>query len=190
MRRLVWMICLLAGVLAPVSAQSLGVHGSYLDVRDGGDAYGFGAVLKASLTEWLFVEGRISRYESIDSSSESGPLRLRFESDLTPIEVGLGLELPLGNSASVWLSGGLYWMRLSTETTLNGEPVPVDVDNNQGWYALAGLGTGDKVQLYIEVQYRTADAKLSSSAPVPALADLSDTDLHKVSANVGVRIRW
>ncbi len=190
MKRLVYVVCLCAGLSGLVSAQSLGLHGSYLDVRDGGDAYGVGAVLKASLTELIFVEGRISRYEGIDSSSSSGPLRLQFESDLTPIEVGLGVELPLGASASFWLSGGVYWMRLSSDATLNGEPVPVDVDNNRGWYALAGLGTGDRVQLYIEGQYRTTDAEFSTSVPVPALADLSDTDLHKVSFNVGVRIRW
>jgi len=190
MTRFCLMVLIFAGMSGIAGAQSLGVHGSYLDVRDGGDAYGYGLVLKASLTEWIFVEGRISRYESIDSTSVSGPLRLRIQSDLTPIELGVGLELPLGESASVWLSGGLYWMRVSSDSTLNGTPVPVDVDNNRGWYLLAGAGAGKQLQLYAEVQYRTVDGEFSTAAPVPALANLSDTDLHKVSANVGIRYRW
>lgn len=190
MKRLIWFFCLTTGFSNLALAQSVGVHASYLDVRDGGDAFGFGAVLRASLTEWLFVEGRLSRYESIVSEGDAGPLRLRVESDLTPVELGLGLELPLGETVSIWLSGGIYWMRLNSDVRLNGESAPVEVDNHRGWYALAGAGVGGNLQLYAEVQYRRADARFSASAPLPALAGLSDTDLHKVSANVGIRYRW
>lgn len=171
-------------------AQTIGVHGSFVDVQDAGDAYGFGAVLQVPLGDLFFVEGRIARHEGIESSDAAGPLVLNIESDLTPIDVGIGLQAPLGESARFWLSGGMYLMQIESDSFLNEFPVPLEVEDNEGWYVLLGTGFGQDFQIYAEVQYRSVDARFSGKNLPPALAALPDTELHKVSVNVGIRYRW
>lgn len=44
----------------------------------------------------------------------------------------LGVQTTLGESGSVWLSGGLYLMRVESDATLNGMPVSLEIEDNEG----------------------------------------------------------
>ncbi|MCC5844074.1 MAG: outer membrane beta-barrel protein [Verrucomicrobia bacterium] len=169
---------------------TFGIHGSYVDVRDSGDALGFGAVLTLPLGEVFFVEARGGVYDTVKTTRESGPVLLDVESDLTPLELGLGMRAAIGPGADLYVSGGVYFMRLDSDFSLNGQPVPIQTENNEGWYALAGISTGTDLQLYVEVQYRTSTVKFRGGESLPVPLMLEDSDVHKVSANVGIRFRW
>ena len=160
---------------------SLGVHLAYWDLSqldglslDGN--LGAGVVGHIPLRKHLAVELRMSGFaagEERNIETEDGQ---RYENNVTivsmPLEANLLFEAPVGRTLVLYGGPGLgYYLFDGQSNTDQGDKTilyDIEVDDEIGWYALAGLRAQLKphVALYLEGQYTWVETRIKRATEV------------------------
>ena len=170
----------LAALGTPVQAGDLGLFGAYWDTDAMGDTAGGGvkyaigdAGLRLELRGSLFPD--ISR--GLSSLIEGAEGDLEIEA-IVP-EVGVTYNFSPESRTQLYLGGGLSYYLLDASG--------VDVEDQLGYYGLAGLATGgDGTGFFAEVIYRSVEATVRANAIVESV----DLDLSGPSIHLGILFRF
>ena len=183
------MLCLLA---APAAHADFGfsIFGSYWEPDDTSDAGGGGLELAFPLGERWNLALRGSYFEELDPE----PFETLFDADspfqnagleVLPIELGLRFDLmPEAAQIHPYIGGGAGYYWLDSDFG--------DVDDEGGWYALFGLGFGDRegASFFVEAQYRKMEATVEEDPDDPFDFEGFDEgvgiDLDGLGFNAGV----
>jgi opacity protein-like surface antigen len=160
---------------------SLGFHLAYWDLSqldglnlDGN--LGAGVVGHIPLREHLAAELRMSGFAAGEERNIETADGQRYENDVTivsmPLEANLLLEMPLGRTFVLYGGPGLgYYLFDGQSNTDQGNKTilyDIEVDDEFGWYALAGLRAQLKphVGLYLEGQYTWVETRIKKATEV------------------------
>jgi hypothetical protein len=180
---------------APAAQADLGfsLFGSYWEPDDTSDAGGGGVELAFPLGERWDIDVRASYFEELDPE----PLDVLFDADspfqeagleVLPIEIGLRFALaPNAEVVRPYIGGGAGYYLLDSDFG--------DVDDEGGWYALFGLGFGDRegASFFVEGQWRKMEATVEEDPDDPFDFEGFDEgvalDLDGLGFNAGVTWR-
>jgi hypothetical protein len=151
------------GMLAPTAHAAQGIYGTWWNPKDtDGDGYGFG----------FRSQVRVNPYISFDTRASWVKFK-EDDLDVIPIEATVMLKLGMVYAGA----GGGYYVFTSNNN--------VDLDNNFGWFALAGIDVPvGPVSLFGEVKWLdlSTDGHITGGAP-PAAVNLKANGL---GFNLGV----
>jgi hypothetical protein len=149
----------------------IGAFGSYLDSDDMGEAYGAGAKLKLNLTELFAIDVRGSYLEFDDTNVE-----------MIPVEGALLLQLPLGDSLTLYGGGGVGYYFFDSDVA--------ELDDAVGYFPVAGLeiSFGD-IKLFGEVRWLFLNTDVDTAGDeLEGLVDGDEADVDGLGVNVGLAI--
>lgn len=182
----------IAVVFAVASAQALGLgaFGAYWNTKDADDSYGYGAKIISTGDESGYLELRITRFDDISEKEKGDDVTL----EVTPLEIGLTMMISSESGANVYIGGGGGYYMLESDLELaDGTSVETDVDDEWGWYALAGLEIPmtDNLLLIGEAIYRQVEGTIKEDDPdLDNITDDYSLDLAGFGANVGVVFKF
>jgi len=174
-------------------APSLGLYAAYFNADNLDNVYGGGVMLNVPLNDHVYVILRVAHYPGSEYSSKLGPtvVPVTADVDLTPIDLGLGLQIPLGNSSVVlYGDAGLTYMFADGRFMVNEFRSDSKVEDDFGWYAALGARVGEKVQGFVEVQFRTLTTDITSDTSTQINDYMKEIDLDHTVVNLGVRFSW
>ena len=178
-------LCVLGVVLlgaVAASANGLGVFGSYWDTNDNDDVWGGGAKLQIDLMENICVEARGAYFPEFgDSSGEE------LKVDIIPVEADAILKFPISDMLTPYVGGGVGYYIFDVENDIEG--VDVDIDNEFGYFALAGveIAFNEQVSLFAEGKYTWLEATIEASGDVEG----EETGkLDGFGGNAGLMLKW
>jgi hypothetical protein len=174
-------------------AQTIGGYGSYLDTDDAGDAYGGGLQLTLPMGEILYIAARGTYYSGLEYTTalREGVVPVNAEADLTLLDLGIGLQHGVGEATTVlYGDAGISFLFTDADFEINNFPAEADWDDDEGWYATLGVRTGEDVQGFLEVQYRSLSSDLSSETSNQLDSISDDVTLDHFAVNLGVLVRW
>ena len=154
----VGVVLLGAGV---ASANGVGVFGTYWNVQDGGDdGFGAGAKLQFEVMPNICLEARGSYFPDFGDTSI----------DIIPAEADAIIKFPLADQLTPYVGGGAgYYMFAGDDE---------GVDDEFGWFALAGLefGLSQELSLFAEGKY--------------TWLDVNGGNLDGFGGNAGIMMKW
>ena len=156
------------------SANGLGFFGSYWKLEDADDGgFGGGAKLQMSFGDYVALELRGTYFPDL----------MGTEPKLTavPVEIGLIVLLPLSETVKPFFGGGPGYYMFDIE---DGE-----VDDNLGWYALAGVqvGLGEHAAFFANGKYTSIEATVKGDD----LGEVEDMDkITGFGGDVGLMFTW
>lgn len=190
--RSMWKMMVVAGLMATQSmAGGLALFGSYWDAKDADDTFGGGAKFRANLNEnvQLDVGGSYFMFEDDEMGVDS-------ELEVIPVEAALSFRTNIADTFAVYVGGGAGYYFVDGEMSDGGTTLDVDIDDEIGFFAQAGIeiGLGANLSLIGEVQYVWLEfdkAELSSSdAPGEKLDIDVDLKMDGLRANAGLLFRF
>ncbi|MEX2606685.1 MAG: hypothetical protein WD708_05005 [Kiritimatiellia bacterium] len=174
-------------------AQSIGAYASYFNADDLENVYGGGALLQVPVSQNLYVILRVAHYPGSEYSSRLGPLEVPVfaDVDFTPIDIGLGLQGALGNSTTVvYADAGFTYLMADGTFMVNEFTSDAKFEDENGWYGALGVRSGEKTQGFLEVQFRSSKADISSEESSQINDYMKEIDLDHLAVNLGVRFSW
>jgi hypothetical protein len=177
---------------ASAQAQTVGVGASYVFVDELDDVYGVVGHVQVPMSEQLFVALRGALYQDVERSTSVGPIGIDITADYVPVDLGLGWAAPLGEGNwTFYAEGGVSYVFVESDIELNGFPTDVEIEDDLGWYATAGirLGTG-AWQGFAEAQFRTFKWSVDEGTLPPATPAPEEIDLDHIALNIGVVYQW
>jgi hypothetical protein len=176
MKKVVLAALVLALASSPSWAGSFGVYGAGWDTKDADQAMGAGVKARFG---WLDLHATYFA----DVTADTDPEHLDFEISSLPLEVGFAIPLgPQEGPFSPYVGAGGGYYKLDTDHG--------DVDDETGWYGLAGADFGDAVgpRFNLEVMYRRMEATVTDEGDLndPDLSPKVNFDLSGLAVNAGV----
>jgi len=163
----------------------LGIFGTYWDADDTDDpAIGGGIKLKAPLMPNLCMELRGSYLVEFADGTD--------EESLIPLEAGLVIEFPIAEQLTLYAGGGAGYF-ISPEYEVDdgmGGEVDVDLDDEVGYYAVAGaeLKLNESVAIFAEAKYTAVEF---DGAEVEGIdVDFEDSEMKGLGVNAGLMLLW
>lgn len=183
MRRFLAVLAVLALGATAASANGVGAFGSYWDTKDAESGFGGGAKLAVDLGSVVNLELRGAYFP--DLSDDVGAVNVDLKA--TAIEAGAVLRMPLSDTLALYVGGGGGYYLLEADSDLG----DVDIDDEAGWYAVAGLeiGLSDSVAIIAEAKYTSLEATAQND-DIDELRDGADVDLTGLGANAGLMLKW
>jgi len=155
------------GVLTTGAHAAQGIYGTWWSPTDtDGDGYGFGFRSQVRVNPYISFDTRASWVKFKDD-----------DFDVIPIEATVMLKLGMVYAGA----GGGYYIFDSNDN--------VDLDNNFGWYALAGIDVPvGPVGLFGEVKWLelSTDAHISGVVPASGSSTTSTLEANGLGFNIGV----
>ena len=157
----------------PAAATDFGVHGAYWDTQDADQALGVGARLKFGIFE---VRGTYFSDVTADTEPESRD----FEISAIPLEAGLNFGFGHDLPVNPYIGGGVGYYLLDTNRG--------DVNDEVGWYAVAGLDFPTRAGFGINVEgiYRGMEATVDNLGDSTHIRDRVDLNLDGFGLNAGI----
>lgn len=183
MKRIVATAVALALCTGASYAGGLGLYGSMWNPKDLDEGYGGGVKLKSDLGDVVSIELRGTYYG--DMSDDIGANDVDVQ--VIPVELGLALNIPLGDALVLYAMGGAGYYFLDAEVN----DQDVDLDDEVGWYAGGGIEItlGEGVSLFAEGQYRAVEGQAKDDKADDIDNDF-DIDLAGVAINAGLLLKW
>ena len=164
-----------AGLLAavPASATDFTVGGAYWDTKDADQALGVYGKLGFGLFE---LRGT---YFS-DVTADTNPEHRDFEVSAIPLEAGLKWDFARDERVNPYVGGGAGYYLLDTNRG--------DVNDEVGWYAVAGLDFPTRAGFGINVEgiYRGMEATVDNLGDSTHIRDRVDLNLDGFGLNAGI----
>lgn len=185
MKRISWLIGALALAAAPARAGDLALFGSYWSTDQAGDTFGGGARLGLSFAPWLVLDLRGTYFADVTDDRGNRDL------ELSAVPLDAGLRLQFGSSGTVpYIGAGATYYLLDSN---RGE-----IDDEFGWYAVAGLALGPPkgVAFFAEAIYRDVEGTVvTEPSDFEGLPDVEFQErvavpLSGFGANAGIVFRW
>lgn len=173
-------VVLLGTVVA--SANGLGVFGSYWNTKDADSGWGGGAKLQFDVMPNVCIEGRGSYFPDFgDSDSDSSM-------DVIPVEADAIIKFPISDSLTPYVGGGAGYYMFDVDSDNDG--VKVDVDDEFGWFALAGveIGLSKQVSLFAEGKYTWLDVTAKATGMGVDVSE--DASMDGFGGNAGLMLKW
>ncbi len=149
----------------------LGAFGSYLDSDDLGAGYGGGVKLELSPISLLSLDGRVSwiQFDDVDV-------------DMVPVELAARLNLPLfGERIEPYVGAGVGYYHFEADG--------VDLDDNVGFFPLAGLEFGLRhIAFFAEARWLFLQTDVSNA--VEELENVNEADIDGLGVNIGLLVRF
>lgn len=189
-----WMAILFAGVtLADAQAGGLGFSGAYWNPKDAEDGYGAAARLQVDLSSTVSLDIRGAYFPDMSEDISTPAGEIDSDLEIIPLEVGLLLHPKVADKGvQPYIGGGIgyYMLELDTESP-SGLDNRIDLDDEVGWYAVAGLKLrfSQGLALVLEAQYRGVEG----TAKGDDIGDIDDAytiDLEGFGANAGLMLSW
>jgi hypothetical protein len=160
-----------AGGCITGSGLEAGVYGSSRDLDDLGDGYGGGGKLELNIFDVVSVDGRAGWIRFDDT-----------EIDMVPLEIAALVNAPvLFESIVPYVGGGVGYYMFEGDGG--------DLDDNEGWFATAGLEAGlPNISIFGEVRWQYLEADVTDGEG--SLAGVGTADLDGPGINVGLLIRF
>ena len=185
-------ITLLAGLVFLVAScalagSGLGLFGSYWSPDDTDAGIGYGVKLKAAVADNLCLEIRGTYFPSIDIDEDGGDGEL----EVIPVEAGLVMDIPLSDVMTLTAVGGAgYYIMPEVEVEILGQDVDMDLDDEFGFYAVAGIeiALSEQLALFAEAKYTWLEVDEGEVDGV----DFKDADasFDGFGANAGLMMLW
>lgn len=175
-------VVLLGAVVA--SANGLGVFGTYWKVEDGGDdGFGAGAKLQFEVMPNICLEARGSYFPEFGDDSGD-----ELKIDIIPAEADAIIKFPIAEQFAPYVGGGAGYYMFNIENNIEG--VDVTMDDEFGFFALAGLeiGLGEKVVLFAEGKYTWVEATVKATGG--GMSDEESGKLDGFGGNAGLMLKW
>ena len=162
---------LLMSAAVPAFAGSFGVYGSYWD-SDIESVYGGGIRVGFNFLKWMELEFHGTYFT--DMSEEDGGVDV--EVSTIPVDGGLRFNFLHDRSVNPYAGAGVtYWILDADE---------VEIDDEFGYYAEAGVEFGKRTRFFAEAQWRILEANVDDGI------DDEDIDFDGFGINAGVNWRW
>ena len=179
-------LCVLGVVLlgaVAASANGLGVFGSYWDTKDADDGYGGGAKLQIDVMENICIEARGSYYPEFGSDSDD-----EIKVDIIPIEADAIIKFPISDLLTPFVGGGVGYYMFEVDNDVEG--VDVSIDDEFGFFALAGveIGLSEQVSLFVEGKYTWLD--ITADVSGGGESESEDGTLDGFGGNAGLMLKW
>jgi opacity protein-like surface antigen len=176
MKRIAFAALVLTLASSPSWAGSFGVYGAGWDTKDADTAVGGGVKARFG---WLDLHATYFA----DVTADTDPEHEDFEISSLPLEVGFAVPVgPRDGGFSPYLGAGGGYYKLDTDHG--------DVDDETGWYGLAGADFGDSEgpRFNLEVMYRRMEATVTNDQDLtdPNLSGKVNFDLSGVAVNAGL----
>jgi opacity protein-like surface antigen len=173
-------VVLLGTVVA--SANGLGVLGSYWDTADADSGWGIGAKYQLDAAPSICVELRGSYFPDFGDSDDESSL------DIIPVEADAIYKLPIADRLTSYVGGGVGYYMFELDSDNDG--VKVDVDDEFGWFALAGVEfiLTEQLALFAEGKYTWLDVTAKASGDGVDASE--DASLDGFGGNAGVMLRF
>jgi hypothetical protein len=176
MRKICFVSCLLLLAGSPSWAGSFGIFGAGWDTKDADTAVGGGVKARFG---WLDLRATYFA----DVTADTDPEHQDFEIRSLPLEVGFAIPLgPQDASFSPYLGAGAGYYMLEVDRG--------DVNDEVGWYGVAGADFGDSVgpRFNVEVMYRGMEGTVTDEEDItdPDISGKVPFDLSGVAVNAGV----
>jgi hypothetical protein len=176
MKRVLLAAIVLTLVSSPSWASSFAVFGAGWDTKDADRAMGAGVKARFG---WLDLRATYFA----DVTADTDPEHLDFEIRSIPLEIGVALPLgPHDGSFAPYLGAGGGYYNLDTN---RGE-----VDDEVGWYGLAGADFGDTMgpRFNLEVMYRNMEGTVTDENEItdPDISGQVNFDLSGFAVNAGL----
>ena len=171
------------------SANGLGVFGSYWDTKDADSGWGGGAKLQLEAMPNIYIEARGSYFPDFGDSSDDDPTV-----DVIPVEADAIVKFPLADRFAPYVGGGAGYYMFDVSGNVHDEDsganISVDIDDEFGWFALAGveIGLSDQVSLFAEGKYTWLDATMKAKGD--GIDGSEDICLDGFGGNAGLILRW
>jgi len=177
MRRIAWIVVLLAGLATPAAAD-FALFGAYQDTTDADQALGFGGNLRLG---WFDLR---ATYFS-DVTADTDPEDFDFEISMMPIEAGVAFRFPGGQSFHPYVGGGAGYYLLDTSRG--------DIDDEIGFYGVAGADFDFTASMgfNVEAVYRSMEATVRGDLDDdPDIDEDVDLDVGGFGLNAGLVFRF
>ena len=151
-----WKKFLVVGIFAmvlmavPAQAGTVGVYGAFWDTDDADSSWGAGVRVGFDFLSWMELEFHGTYFPDFGADV------LGSSVDITALPLDGGLKFKFFPDKPVTLyvgAGATYYFMDSND---------VEIDDETGYYAEAGLEFGDKTNLFFEVMWRNMDATIDS----------------------------
>jgi opacity protein-like surface antigen len=174
-------VVLLSAVVA--SANGVGVFGSYWDTKDADSGYGGGAKLQMDIMPNICVEARGSYFPDFGDSSGD-----EIKLDIIPLEADAIIKFPIAEKLTPYVGGGAGYYMFEVDNNVEG--VDISIDDEFGFFALAGLeiGLGEQVVLFAEGKYTWLDATVKAKGG--GMEDEETGTLDGFGGNAGLMLKW
>ena len=190
------LLIVLVGAGTAFGANMWGVGAAYWDTADADDAVGATTKFSFEMVPGAQLDLRASYFNDLAKDVDDIDADLK----VIPLEAGLALAYPLGNTVDLTAGGGIgYYLMDGSVSAPDRTVQPADPENEVGFYFAAGLewslrksgaSYGEtEAGLFAEIMYRSVSAdniKVESGETIR----LSDADLDGVGVNLGVMIKW
>ena len=176
-------VVLLSSVVAS-AAGGLGVFGSYWDTKDADSGWGGGAKLQMEAIPNIFLEVRGSYFPDFgDSSGDDAKL------NIIPAEADAIIKFPVSDQFIPYVGGGGGYYMFDIDNN-DSEDVDITVDDEFGFFALAGLeiGLSEQVSLFAEGKYTWLDVTAKASGPGVDVSE--DASMDGFGGNAGLMLKW
>lgn len=189
-----WLIGFSTGIclMHTAIAQTVGVGGSYVFVDELDDVYGVVGHLHIPLQEQVFVALRGASYQDVERITTVGPVGIKITADYYPVDAGIGwTSVPGDGGVSFYAEAGVSYVFVESDVELNGLPTDVEIEDDLGWYATAGLRLGSGAwQGFAEAQFRTFKWSVEEESLPPGLPAPEEIDLDHIALNIGITYQW
>jgi Outer membrane protein beta-barrel domain len=168
-----------AAVASPAFAGGFSIFGSYWNTKDADAVGGGGVRVGVPLGTVVDLDLRGTYYQKLkaDPLDRLGDANSPFQRGIQalPLDVGLRFNLAHYEVVNPYVGGGATYYLLDSDSG--------NVDDEVGWYALAGLNLG---RFFVEADYRDVSATVKRNGELPdAIVDRVDLDLSGVAVNAG-----
>ena len=170
---------LLAAVTAsPASARGFALYGTYWDTDQAGEAVGGGVTFEIPINEMLGVDLRGAYLQQgdlesplDDSVDEVDDVFREADLNLAPLEAGLRFTFNSPGTFRPYVGGGVSYVILDLDSDR------LEVDDETGWYGVAGakIGDGSGIDFLVEAVYRKIEATVTG----PGLTPINEIDLEE-----------
>lgn len=174
-------VVLLSAVVA--SANGVGVFGTYWRVQDGGDdGFGAGAKVQLEVIPNICLEARGSYFPEFGDDSGD-----EIKIDIIPAEADAIIKFPIAEQFTPYVGGGAGYYMFNVDSNVEG--VDVSIDDEIGYFALAGLeiGLGEAVILFAEGKYTWVEATVKATGDVEGK---ETGNLDGFGGNAGLMLKW
>jgi hypothetical protein len=175
---------------APAHATEFKIFGAYADTDVLGDTGGGGIGFGIPFNDTLSLDLRATYLQELSSDPLDGIFDFDDDNDVfadsdinvVPIDVGLRFNFQRGGVVNPYIGGG------GTYFILDSDARGVEIDDELGFYGLAGARFGDDVgpAFFAEAMYRTVEASASFRDDDVDFDDDADIDLDGFAVNAGI----